>query len=305
MTAYSEIADRIRDADALLITASNGMSITEGLHIFANNQAFHDVFGDFESRYGVRNILDGMFYRWSTLEEKWAFISRLVNHYCNGYSGSPAMSDLKEIVGDKPYFILTSNMESHFELAGFDPSKVFEVEGNLLNMRCGRGCTGTLYPTMELMRKMADEQHGCRIPSSLVPHCPECGVPMVLYNAMPPDDGIRLAWERFLKDYSGKKVVVLELGIGMRNQLIKAPIMRLVAEEPRFTYVTINLGEVFVNRDIADRSYGLDSRINISLEKICDEMSQGGKLKGKEKVSGPNEMWFHLRGRYFIHIFHL
>ncbi len=274
MTAYSDIADRIREADALLITASNGMSITEGLHIFANDQAFHDVFGDFERRYGVRSILDGMLYRWPSLEERWAFISRLVDHYCNGYSGSPAMSDLRRIVGDKPYFILTSNMECHFELAGFNPSRVFEVEGNLLNMRCGRRCSNTLYPTTDLMKKMAAEQQDCRIPSSMVPHCPECGVPMVLYNAMPPDDGIRSAWERFLEDYSGKKVVVLELGIGMRNQLIKAPMMRLVAEEPLFTYVTINLGEVFVTRDIEDRSYGLDSRIDIALEKICDELSQ-------------------------------
>jgi len=274
MTVYSEIADRIEDADAILITASNGMSITEGLHIFANNDAFHEVFGDFERRYGVRSILEGMFYRWPSLEEKWAFISRLVDRYCRGYERSQAMSDLKSIVGDKPYFILTSNMECHFELAGFDPSRVFEVEGNLLNMRCGRGCSQRMYPTMELMGRMSAEQTDCMVPVSLVPHCPDCGSPMVLYNAMPPEDSIRAAWEKFLDDYSGKNVVVLELGVGMKNRMIKAPIMKLVAGEPGFTYVTVNLGEVYVIPEIADRSYGLDSRIDVALKKISDGITE-------------------------------
>ena len=40
--------------------------------------------------------------------------------------------------------------------------------------------------------------------------------------------------------------MVLELGIGWHNQLIKAPMMRLVASEPNATYVTINLGEIYI-----------------------------------------------------------
>jgi hypothetical protein len=43
-----------------------------------------------------------------------------------------------------------------------------------------------------------------------------------------------------------QRLVVLELGIGPRNQLIKAPLMRLVDREPYGTYITVNLGEVFI-----------------------------------------------------------
>ena len=39
-------------------------------------------------------------------------------------------------------------------------------------------------------------------------------------------------------------MVVLELGIGWRNQLIKAPLMRLVSNEPYATYVTTNLAPI-------------------------------------------------------------
>ena len=59
----------IEDADAVLIGASNGLSITEGLHLFADNQAFEELFGDLKRKYGLRCILQGMGARWPTEEE--------------------------------------------------------------------------------------------------------------------------------------------------------------------------------------------------------------------------------------------
>ena len=40
MGQYEQIAEKIKEADAILIGASNGLSITEGLHLFADNAAF-------------------------------------------------------------------------------------------------------------------------------------------------------------------------------------------------------------------------------------------------------------------------
>ena len=58
---------------------------------------------------------------------------------------------------------------------------------------------------------------------------------------------------------------MLELGIGWRNQLIKAPLMRLVANEPNATYVTINLGEVYIADNIKEKSFGLDGPLEEQL----------------------------------------
>ena len=54
MGEYKEIAAKLKEADAILIGASKGFSISEGLHIFADNQAFEEVFGDFKRAYGIR-----------------------------------------------------------------------------------------------------------------------------------------------------------------------------------------------------------------------------------------------------------
>ena len=63
---YERIATEICMADAIIIGASNGLSITEGFHLFADNRWFQTHFGDFRARYGWRRILEGMFHSFAT-----------------------------------------------------------------------------------------------------------------------------------------------------------------------------------------------------------------------------------------------
>lgn len=51
-------------------------------------------------------------------------MSRSYSRYYNIYA----------VVGSKDYFILTSNGDEHLELSGFDPSRVYEIEGTFRNM---------------------------------------------------------------------------------------------------------------------------------------------------------------------------
>ena len=57
MTEIQRAAQAIKDADALLIGASNGLSIAEGYHIFANNEMFRRQFGDIQQKYGIRSVI--------------------------------------------------------------------------------------------------------------------------------------------------------------------------------------------------------------------------------------------------------
>ena len=269
---YKEIAEKLNHADAILIGASNGLSITEGLHLFADNAAFEEVFGDFMRKYGLHCILQGMGARWPSHEEKWAFLSRLARHYCSGYTATPVMQDLKAIVGDKDYFIVTSNGECHFEMSGFDTEKIYEVEGNWLTMRCAHACHDAVYPSLPQMEKMAAAEADGRVPTELLPRCPKCGgsmdINMIGLAGYCPDHAAKQRYQAFLEKYHGKNLVVLELGIGPRNQLIKAPFMRLVAQEPNAVYVTINLGELYIPRDIQDKSFGLDGYLDKTLARL-------------------------------------
>ena len=273
MSDRKQIISRIREADAILIGASNGLSIAEGLHLFADNRAFEELFGDLKRKYGISCILQGMGARWPSEEEKWSFWSRLVHRYCGEYRESRVMSDLKKLIGEKDYFIITSNGECHFEICGFASEKIYEVEGNWLTMQCAFRCHDWIYSWADLAERMAlAEQEGRSLPE-LIPRCPVCGGSMQVHMETDrnfiPDMESRKRLEIFLERYHGKKLVILELGIGWRNQLIKAPLMRLAAQEPQAVYVTINLGEIFIPDEIREKSFGLDGDLTEILRDLA------------------------------------
>ena len=267
MIDYQRIADKIRAADAILVGASNGFSITEGLNLFACDDHFCRLFGDYRKKYGIQNILQGFFFQWPTEEERWAFTSRLISHYSGSYKGSPLMDALKIILGQKPYFIVTSNGENHFELAGLDPSRILEIEGSWKEMRCARGCHQTLYPTWEAAARIAKQEKDGPIPRELIPRCPKCSGPMVI-NLNPKESQLQ-AYRQFVEEYHNKNLLILELGIGARNQLIKAPLMELVRREPKAFYITFNKGEIYIPEYIRQRSAGVDGSLGDTLLKTA------------------------------------
>lgn len=228
MTETQKAVQAIRQADALLIGASNGLSIAEGYHIFAGSEMFRRQFGDFQQKYGIRNVIEGCFFHYPQEEDRQEFMNRLVRHWVKDYRPSQIMKDLLAIVGDKDYFFLTSNADTHLELSGFAPDKVFEVEG--------------IFEDMLHNRPMQDKSKETKA---------------------------------FLDRYHGKRLVILELGIGSRNRLIKLPLMQLAAREPQATYVTLNLAqELYIPSGIAHKSIGLAGDMAIILHEIKFHLQQ-------------------------------
>lgn len=266
MTDFKAVRERIEAADVILVGASNGFSIAEGLHLFADNAAFEQTFGDFKRKYDIHSILQGAFFQWPSEEEKWAFTARLLSHYSGSYTGSPVMNALKELLARKPYFIVTSNCENHFELAGLDPNCILEIEGSWKEMKCSRGCHDACYLTWQVVRELSERENGV-VPAELVPRCPKCGSVMMLNN-QPPEAQVR-AYHDFVRENHDKKLLVLELGIGAGNQLIKAPLMRLVRRERNAFYVTVNRGELYIPFEIQDKSIGIDGNLGEVLPEIA------------------------------------
>lgn len=227
MDKIQQAAQAIKDADALLIGASNGLSIAEGYHIFANNEMFRRQFGDFQQKYGIRSVIEGCFFHYPCEADRREFLHRLIQYWVTDYRPSQVMKDLLAVVGDKDYFILTSNADTHLELSGFAPGKVFEVEGTFEDMLHNR--------PMQNKSQQA--------------------------NA-------------FLNHYHSKRLVILELGIGSRNRLIKLPLMQLAARKPQSTYITLNLAqELYIPDEIAHQSIGLAGNIALTLRELREELA--------------------------------
>lgn len=272
---YRNIYKVLQEADALLIGASNGLSISEGYNIFADDLWFQENFGDFRRRYGIRSVLQGLFFQYPSEETKWAFFSRLISRKCYLEQPSPIMEDLYHLVGSKDYFIVTSNGEDHFVPAGFNRDKVFEIEGRLTQSRCQNGCKAAVYENRDEVLKMAGAEKGGQIPTELIPRCSCCGDPVTLNmadsNSFFQTEQFQKKmkdYQNFIKRYHGNKLVILEFGVGWRNRMIKEPFMHLAASEPESTYITFNKGEVYIPSEIAGRSIGVDGDIGEALKEI-------------------------------------
>lgn len=269
------IREKIDKADAVLIGASNGLSISEGFNLFADDNWFQQNFGDFRAKYGIRSVLQGAFFHFPLQEEKWAFWSRLVYRKSIATQPSRMMLNLYKLVAGKDYYVVTSNGEDHFIPAGFAPERVFEMEGKFTEMCCEQGCHDAAYPNREAIKRMVMAEQGGLVPSDLLPKCPKCGGDMKIHVAADQSFFRSASWQKkqaeyqnFVQKHHNNQLVILELGVGWRNQLIKVPFMQLASVEPQATYVTFNKGEIYIPPEIAAKSIGVDGDIGIAISAI-------------------------------------
>lgn len=133
-----KVRETLKNADAILIGASNGLSISEGYNIFADDESFNKIFGDLKRKHGLRCVLDGCFHTYPTEADRREFSDHLVKTWVDDYEPTQVMKDLRTIVGDKPYFILTTNADEHLKAAGFAADMVWEIEGTFRQLSEGK-----------------------------------------------------------------------------------------------------------------------------------------------------------------------
>lgn len=275
MKSYSEkltlLKSALEKADAVLIGAGAGLSASAGLTY--SGERFYKYFSDFAEKYGIRDIYSGGFYPFPDLETYWAWWSRHI--WYNRYDvpvGKP-YTDLLNIVKDRNYFVLTTNVDHQFQRAGFDKSRLFYTQGDYGLWQCSRPCCMKTYDNGEQVREMIERQSGMRIPTELIPRCPKCGRPMTMNlrsdNTFVQDEGWNAAarrYSRFLDEYSDAKILLLELGVGGNTPvIIKYPFWKLTLKNADATYCCVNKGEAFVPKEIESRSLCFDGDIGAVL----------------------------------------
>ncbi|MBD5131998.1 MAG: Sir2 silent information regulator family NAD-dependent deacetylase [Clostridiales bacterium] len=271
MQDYSKQIDRLKaaleNADAVVIGAGAGLSTSAGFTY--SGKRFHEHFGDFEEKYGFRDMYTGGFYPYETPEEHWAYWSRyiMINRYQD--PPKPVYAELYELVKDKDYFVITTNVDHCFQKAGFDKQRLFYTQGDYGLFQCSAPCHEKTYDNEQIIRRMVAEQRDMKIPTELLPHCPLCGKPMTMNlradDKFVQDDGWYAAgerYEKFLARQEGACVVYFELGVGGNTPvIIKYPFWRFTSRNLKATYACINLGEAVCPPQIEDRSICINEDI--------------------------------------------
>lgn len=270
-----EILKRELDrADCILIGAGAGLSTAAGFTY--SGERFERNFADFIEKYDFKDMYSGSFYQFETPEEYWAYWSRYI--YINRYSDcdNGTYKKLLELVSGKDYFVLTTNVDHQFQKTGFDKKRLFYTQGDYGLFQCMKPCCDKTFDNEEIIRRMYTEQKDMRIPSELVPHCPECGRPLTMNlrcdSSFTEDNAWHEASDRyyeFVRRHKNMHTLFLELGVGFNTPtIIKYPFWIMTVENPDSFYACVNSGEAFCPDEIIKRSVCINADISEVLRSI-------------------------------------
>lgn len=89
---------------------------------------FERLFTEYIKKYGMKDMYSAGFYPFDTQEEKWAYWSRHIYYNRYDIEGGKPYVDLLNIVQNKNYFVITTNVDSQFMIAGFPKEKTFATQ---------------------------------------------------------------------------------------------------------------------------------------------------------------------------------
>ena len=277
---YSEEIRKLRnalvEAETVVIGAGAGLSTSAGFDYAG--ERFQKYFADFVDKYGFHDMYSGGFYPYATPEEHWAYWSRYI--YINRYMDAPkpVYQQLFELVKDKDYFVITTNVDHCFQKAGFDKKRLFYTQGDYGLFQCSTQCCKETFENEDLIRQMWEEQRDMRIPSALLPTCPHCGKPMTMNlradDRFVEDEGWHQAAERyenFLCTRRNMRVLYLELGVGYNTPvIIKYPFWKMTFQNPKATYACVNYGEAVCLDVIKRQAICINADIGAALRMLED-----------------------------------
>lgn len=272
------LTNHIKECEAIIIGAGSGLSSAAGLTY--SGERFNKYFSDFINKYHLTDMYSAGFYPYESLEEYWAYWSRHI--YYNRYIDAPkdTYQKLLQLVKNKDYFVLTTNVDHQFQKAGFDKKRLFYSQGDYGLWQCSKPCHQKTYDNKEIVEKMLLQQKDLKIPSSLIPYCPKCGAFMTMNlrcdQTFVQDEGWyqgQFRYNDFINKHRDLKIIYLELGVGQNTPvIIKYPFWNYTNSNKKATYVCINYGESFCPDEIKKQAILINGDIDQVINDLLLEL---------------------------------
>ena len=276
-----QAADMVKEADAVLIGAGAGLSTAAGLNY--GGKRFKNNFGEFIDKYGsmyMKDMYSAGFYPFPTEEAKWGYWSK--HSYINRIEpeGLPLYKKVYEMIKDKEHFVLTTNVDHQFFKAGFADEDIFATQGDYGLIQCEKGCHNKTYNAINMFKQMNQARKECLVPSYMVPKCPVCGGTMAMNlrcdQYFVEDEHWHEAAKRygeFLEICTGKKIVLLELGVGFNTPtIIRFPFEKMMREYKEWTFVRLNIDEAVIPEGLGNRCIGINEDMVKSVSDIASKL---------------------------------
>lgn len=166
-------AKAISEAETILITAGAGMGVDSGLPDFRGNQGFWKIHPKYaEEGLTFADLANPVWFE--TLPSRaWGFYGYRYNLYrqTKPHCGFEILKKWQDS-SINPGFVYTSNVDGHFQKAGFESERIFEVHGSINHLQCSAKCRGKIWPASDLKFDIDEVE---LLAMGTLPLCPDCG----------------------------------------------------------------------------------------------------------------------------------
>jgi NAD-dependent SIR2 family protein deacetylase len=215
---FSEAAQHIRNAAALVITTGAGMGVDSGLPDFRGNQGFWNAYPMYE-RLGLSFVQAA---NPEHFEQDphfgWGFYGHRTNLYRNTvpHTGFHLLKAWGEQF-NLPTFIATSNVDGQFQKAGFAEDQILEVHGSIHHLQCTTPCSRDIWLNQETF-EIDETTMRCHT-TPICPRCRRVARPNILmfgdYAWLHQRSALQEErFDHFLGQLRDKALVVIEIGAG-------------------------------------------------------------------------------------------
>ncbi len=265
----NEIKKMIDKADKIVIGAGSGLSASAGINY--SDELFFKEYYPLYFEKGYRHIADAISDHWYLTKENartyWGFWSRHIYNIYYRIEQLETYKNLYEVIKDKNYFVITTNVDDQFYRGNFDPNKVFAMQGSYGKFQCSQNCHNKVYDNKKFIEAMLDsmDDYDYRIKEECIPSCPVCGellrpnlrIDHMFTEANSLDN--RLNYVEFLSS-SEERIILVELGVGYNTPVvIRYPFDELSSQNKNISLIRVNMnlagpssfedGNIYTNQD--------------------------------------------------------
>jgi len=279
-------AEATSTADALLIAAGAGMGVDSGLPDFRGTQGFWRAYPVI-AKLGLsfEEMANPAWFR-DDPALAWAFYGHRLTLYRNTVPHT-GFGRLLEIGKSKPrgYFVFTSNVDGHFQKAGFSPDRIVECHGSIHHFQCAAPCTDEIWDAEGEVVRIDAENFRALAPLPKCRNCSELARPNILMFRdwswlSQRTDQQRKSFSAWLDELSEEsaKVAVIELGAGEAVPTVRYTSERVV-QRLDGRLIRINLRE----DSVPNGHIGLPLGAAEGIQRMCDcDNSLAGRAKPQD-----------------------
>lgn len=258
------LLSQISDADSILIGAGAGLSADAG-YDYLESVEFQKRYPYLE-RIGVSCRYESIGFEWPTKSMEWAFYARQLEEdlFTTPPRPEPYL-DLHELTRHAERWVFTSNADDLFMRLGFDPDRIWTVQGTFSNLQCLAPCCDEVWaskPYIERLLPCVDLGTGELKDASMVPVCPRCGGDMMLnvrggnWFVEQPYESQRAAFQNWLtRAVEGRRLLIIEIGAGFNTPtVIRWPCELITARNANVRLIRINPHQPKLRFPVAERA---------------------------------------------------